>query len=104
MRVAAEESRRSADREGERELAAAATAGRERAEMERERKGRERGLGFVTWGGVYFKSALRVFFTKMIGFWNVFLLFVEIKISWRVYFVKILTWVGMFWVFFGISR
>ena len=41
--MVAEESRRSADREGEGELAAAATAGRERAEMEREWKGREKG-------------------------------------------------------------
>ena len=64
--------------------------------MERERKGRERGLGFVTWGGVYCKSALRGFFYKNDRILEFFLLLVEIKISWRVYFVKILTWVEMF--------
>ena len=82
--------------EGEGEAAAAATAGRERAEMEREWKGRERGLGFVTWGGVYCKSALRGVFYKNDRILEFFLLLVEIKISWRVYFVNILTWVGMF--------
>ena len=55
---------RGAPAEGEGEAAAVATAGRERAEMEREWKGRERGLEFVTWGGVYCKSALRGVFYK----------------------------------------
>ena len=64
--------------------------------MEREWKGRERGLGFVTWGGVYCKSALWGFFYKNDRILEFFLLLVEIKISWRVYFIKILTWVGMF--------
>ena len=46
--------------------------------------------------GVYCKSALRGFFYKNDRILEFFLLLVEIKISWRVYFVKILTWVGMF--------
>ena len=62
----------------------------------RENGREERGLGFVTWGGVYCKSALRGVFYKNDRILEFFLLLVEIKISWRVYFVNILTWVGMF--------
>ena len=63
--------------------------------MEREWKGRE-GVRVCDLGRGLLQKRSAVFFYKNDRILEFFLLLVEIKISWRVYFVNILTWVGMF--------
>ena len=69
--------------------------GREQRWRENGREERE-GVRVCDLGRGLLQKRSAGFFYKNDRILEFFLLLVEIKISWRVYFVKILTWVGMF--------